>query len=138
MKKTTNINISDAWYGRLLSLPGITFVFLLIVLPVLFLIVLAFLRYNFVTPIAFVGFKNFSNIFSDRLLTHALKTTGIYTFGVTGIALVFALTISYGLHRLGQRRFSTLFRTLAILPFAVPLVLSGLIWRWLLDRQSAS
>ena len=133
MKKITNINISDAWYGRLLSLPGITFVFLLIVLPVLFLIVLSFLRYNFVTPIAFIGFKNFSTIFSDRLLTHALKTTGIYTFGVTGIALVFALTISYGLHRLGSRRLSTLYRTLAILPFAVPLVLSGLIWRWLLD-----
>ncbi|MGD1969826.1 MAG: sugar ABC transporter permease, partial [Desulfobacterales bacterium] len=133
MKKITNFNVSDAWYGRFLSLPGITFVFLLIVLPVIFLIVLSFLRYNFVTPVAFVGFKNFSNIFSDRLLTHALKTTGIYTLGVTSISLIFALAISYGLHRLGHRRLSTLYRTLAILPFAVPLVLSGLIWRWLLD-----
>jgi multiple sugar transport system permease protein len=133
MKKITNIKISDEWYGRLLSLPGIFLVFLLIVLPVISLIGLAFLRYNFVTPIAFVGFKNFSNIFSDRLLTHSLKTTALYTLGVTGISLVFALTIAYGLHRLGQRRLSTLYRTLAILPFAVPLVLSGLIWRWLLD-----
>ncbi|UCF90669.1 MAG: sugar ABC transporter permease [Desulfobacterales bacterium] len=127
------MKISDEWYGRLLTMPGIFLIFLLIFLPVSFLIVLAFLRYNFVTPIAFVGFKNFSNIFSDRLLTHSLKTTGIYTVGVTGISLIFALTIAYGLHRLGQRRLSTLYRTLAILPFAVPLVLSGLIWRWLLD-----
>lgn len=127
------MKISDEWYGRLLSLPGIILVFLLILLPVIFLIGLTFLRYNFVTPIAFVGFKNFSTIFSDRLLTHSLKTTGIYTLGVTSLSLVFALTIAYGLHRLGQRRLSTLYRTLAILPFAIPLVLSGLVWRWLLD-----
>ncbi len=127
------MKISDEWYGRLLSLPGIILVFLLILLPVIFLIGLAFLRYNFVTPIAFVGFKNFSTIFSDRLLTHSLKTTVIYTLGVTSLSLVFALTIAYGLHRLGQRRLSTLYRTLAILPFAIPLVLSGLVWRWLLD-----
>ena len=133
MKKKSKIKISDEWYGRLLTLPGIFLIFLLIVLPVIFLIGLAFLRYNFVTPIAFVGFKNFSTIFSDRLLTHSLKVTGIYTLGVTCLSLVFALTIAYGLHRLGHRRLSTLYRTLAILPFAVPLVLSGLIWRWLLD-----
>jgi multiple sugar transport system permease protein len=133
MKKKSNMKISDEWYGRLLSMPGIFLIFLLIVLPVIFLIGLAFLRYNFVTPVAFVGFKNFSNIFSDRLLTHSLKITGIYTLGVTSLSLVFALTIAYGLHRLSQRRLSTLYRTLAILPFAVPLVLSGLIWRWLLD-----
>lgn len=133
MKKKSQIKISDEWYGRLLSLPGIFLVFFLIFLPVIFLIGLSFLRYNFVTPIAFVGFKNFSTIFSDRLLTHALKITGIYTAGVTLLSLVFALTIAYGLHRLGQRKLSTLYRTLAILPFAVPLVLSGLVWRWLLD-----
>ena len=133
MKNKSKIKISDEWYGRLLTLPGILLIFLLIVLPVIFLIGLAFLRYNFVTPIAFVGFKNFSTIFSDRLLTHSLKTTGIYTLGVTSLSLVFALTIAYGLHRLGHRKLSTLYRTLAILPFAVPLVLSGLIWRWLLD-----
>jgi multiple sugar transport system permease protein len=49
------------------------------------------------------------------------------------VSPIWIFSVSYGLHRLGQRRFSTLFRTLAILPFAVPLVLSGLIWRWLLD-----
>ena len=133
MKKKSKLKISDEWYGRLLSLPGIFLVFFLIFLPVIFLVGLAFLRYNFVTPIAFVGFKNFSTIFSDRLLTHSLKITGIYTAGVTALSLAFALAIAYGLHRLGQRRLSTLYRTLAILPFAVPLVLSGLIWRWLLD-----
>lgn len=133
MKKKSTLKISDEWYGRLLTLPGIFLILLLIVLPVVFLIGLAFLRYNFVSPIAFVGFKNFSTIFADRLLKHALKITGIYTLGVTSLSLVFATIIAYGLHRLGQKRLSTLYRTLAILPFAVPLVLSGLIWRWLLD-----
>ena len=127
------MKISDAWYGRLLSLPGILLVFLLILVPVVCLIGLAFLRYDFIMPIKFVGFKNFATIFSDRLLVHSLKITAIYSMGVTGLSVVFATTIAYGLHRLGHKRFSTLYRTLAILPFAVPLVLSGLVWRWLLD-----
>jgi len=127
------MKISDEWYGRLLSLPGILLVFLLIILPVFFLGGLSLFRYNFVSPVKFVGLENFRSIFSDRLLAHALKTTGLYTLGVTTLSLVFALTIAYGLHRLGERSLSTLYRTLAILPFAVPLVLSGLVWRWLLD-----
>jgi multiple sugar transport system permease protein len=31
------------------------------------------------------------------------------------------------------RTFSTFFRTILILPWAVPLVVSGLVWRWMLD-----
>ena len=128
-----NIKISDEWYGRLLSLPGIFLVFALVIVPIVALIGLSFLRYNFVLPNKFVGIQNYVNVFSDRLLSHSLITTFTYTAGVVGISLIFSLIIAYGLHKLGQKRFSTLYRTLAILPFAVPLVLSGLIWRWLLD-----
>ena len=97
-KNTNNpsdMKISDAWYGRILSLPGIILVFILIIVPVAFLVGLAFLRYNFVMPVKFVGFKNFASIFSDRLLVHALKTTAIYSAGVTGLSMIFATTIHF-------------------------------------------
>jgi len=127
------VRISDEWYGRTLSLPGIVFTFALVVVPVFCLFALSFLRYDFISPIRFVGVKNYVTIFSDRLLSHSLKITTIYTFGVSFISLIASTLIAYGLSTIGKRRFATLYRTLAILPFAVPLVLSGLIWRWLLD-----
>ena len=127
------MRISDEWYGRTLSLPGIVFTFALVVVPVFCLFALSFLRYDFISPIRFVGVKNYVTIFSDRLLSHSLKITTIYTFGVSFISLIASTLIAYGLSTIGKRRFATLYRTLAILPFAVPLVLSGLIWRWLLD-----
>jgi len=128
-----NIKVSNAGYGVLLSLPGIILTFLLVVVPIVSLIGLSFMRYDFISPIKFVGFANYKAIFSDRLFPHSLKVTVIYTSGVGLISLIFSVTIANGLHKLEKKRFATLYRTLVILPFAVPLVLSGLIWRWLLD-----
>lgn len=127
------MKISDEWYGAFLSLPGIILTFILVIVPFASLIGLSFMRYDFINPVKFVGFKDYSVIFSDRLLFHSLSVTAIYTIGVTSISLVFSIIIGQGLHKIARKRFATLYRTLAILPFAVPLVLSGLIWRWLLD-----
>lgn len=132
------MKVSDEWYGRALSLPGITLIFLLVIIPIAILVGVSFLRFNFVSPVEFIGLGNFEDILGDRLLWHALVVTTIYTAGVTSLALVMSLIMASSLSKIGQRRFSTLLRTLAILPFAVPLILSGLIWRWMLDPAIGS
>lgn len=132
------MKVSDEWYGRILSLPGIILIFLLVIVPLATLVRTSFLRYNFVSPVKFIGLGNFRDILHDRLFWHSLKVTIIYTVGVTSLSLVISLIMASSLSKIGERRFSTLLRTLAILPFAVPLILSGLVWRWLLDPAIGS
>lgn len=127
------MEISDEWFGRILSLPGIVLTFLLVIVPTATLFWLGFVRYDYLHPIGYVGLQNFKHVLNDPYFWDSLKFTIVYTFGVVGISLTVSLLLATGLSRIGQKRGATTMRTLAILPFAVPLILSGFIWRWLLD-----
>lgn len=86
----------------------------------------------------FVGLRNFGNLLGVFDLTDinnfywTLKTTIIYTLVTVimqttlGIALAMLLNMK-------KLRFRTTFRTLLILPWAIPTYVSALIWRYLFD-----
>ena len=118
-------------FGLLLSLPGIIFLLALVAYPLAMLIGVSFLRYDYVHPITFYGLTNYIKIFNNRVFWLSLKNTIVYSVGVTTMTTVVGLILAASVARI--QRFSTLFRTLLILPWAVPLVVSGLIWRWMLD-----
>jgi len=125
------MKLSDPKYGMLITLPGIIVLFMIIIVPLGILFGTSFLRYDFIHPIEFIGFENFQKVISRRLFSLALKNTAIYACGVTSLTLITGLVLALLVSRI--RLFSGFFRTLIILPWAVPAVVSGLIWRWMLD-----
>jgi len=118
-------------FGLLLSLPGIIFLLVLVLYPLSMLFSVSFLRYDYVHPVTFYGFTNYIKIFNNRVFWLSLKNTIVYCVGVTSMTTIIGVILAAAVARI--RRFSTVFRTLLILPWAVPLVVSGLIWRWMLD-----
>ena len=118
-------------FGFLLSLPGIIFLALLVVYPFSMLIGISFLRYDLINPIRLIGLNNYLKIFTDRLFWLSLKNTIIYSGGVTALTTIVAILLAASIARI--KKLSTFLRTLLILPWAVPLVVSGLVWRWMLD-----
>ncbi|MGQ9782062.1 MAG: carbohydrate ABC transporter permease [Nitrososphaeria archaeon] len=125
------MKLSNSKYGLLISLPGLIFLFLIIVVPLGMLVSTSFLRYDFIHPIEFIGFENYHIVLGGRLFWLALQNTVVYTVGVT--VLTFALGLILALANSRIRMLSGFFRTLLILPWAVPAVVSGLVWRWMLD-----
>jgi len=125
------MRISDSKYGFLLTLPGLLFLIILIAFPLATLISLSFCKYDFINPVEFVGLENFKWVIEDRVFWLALVNTVIYSIGVTMFTFLIGLLLAITTSRISK--LSTLFRTLIILPWAVPLVVSGLVWRWMLD-----
>jgi len=125
------MKLSDSKFGLLISLPGVIFLFLIIVVPLGMLVVTSFLRYDFIHPIEFIGLQNFYTVISQRLFWIALQNTIVYTVGVTLLTLAIGLILALANSRI--RTLSGFFRTLLILPWAVPAVVSGLVFRWMLD-----
>jgi len=70
-------------------------------------------------------------VLNNRVFWLSLRNTIIYSGGTTTLTLLIGLLLAVSAARI--KRFSALFRTLLILPWAVPLVVSGLVWRWMLD-----
>jgi len=123
--------ISDPRYGVLLTIPGLILLFLLILFPLFYLFYVSFLRYDNIHPIIFYGFKNYEYVVGDRLFLPTLIRTIIFCLGSTALTIAMGLVLALCLNRI--TKLSTLFRSAMILCWAVPVVLSGFIWRWMFN-----
>nr|WP_236041333.1 sugar ABC transporter permease [Streptomyces sp. Y2F8-2] len=117
--------------------PAVTYLLLFFGYPIVKNVVMSFQQYTtttFYTGAApFAGLQNYTKILSSDLFPKALLTTVLFTAGsIAGQFLVgLALALFF------QRRFPLggVLRSLLLLPWLLPLVVSGTTWRWMLDTD---
>jgi multiple sugar transport system permease protein len=115
--------------GFLLSIPYLMHLMLFFIYPVIFSVILVFHRWDIVTPMEFVGFKNVERILSDEVFLQSLINTGVFLFLhiplQIAVALFFAVLLS---RKIIARGF---FRTLYFLPVVVSGVVVTIIFQQL-------
>lgn len=82
----------------------------------------------------FVGLENYFSAFSDPNFWHSLWTSLIYTGG----SIVFSFVIGYCLALFFDRAFpgSGTMRAILLVTYVLPSVVSGTVWRWMLQGDS--
>jgi len=125
------MRLKNSQYGFVLSVPGMIVVVALVLFPVLMLFTTSVMQWTSTKARIFNGIENFRYVFEDRIFWLALWKTAIYTVGVTGLAFLGGMAMALALSRI--RKFSALFRALAMFSWAVPLVISGFIWKWIFN-----
>ncbi len=119
-------------------LPAVLFLVTFLAYPILYNIRLSFISVRasdlLSGSVAFVGLKNYQEIFQDPLTRLSALNTVLFT--VT--SLFFQLAISMALAILYRQKFpgSRLMRSLYLAGWAVPVLVSGTTFRWLLDGDS--
>jgi ABC-type sugar transport system permease subunit len=93
----------------------------------------AYLLLGINAPSAFVGLANYLTFLRDPRSWVFLHNTFIYVFGNVAGDLVVGLILALLLNRPLPLRW--LWRGLAIIPWAMPITVTGLTWRWILDGQ---
>ncbi len=121
------MKISNSKFGLFLSLPGIVLLTLLIIGPLIFLVYTSFLRYDNIRPVVFCGLKNYKYLFRQRVFWLSFKNTLVFCGGTTLLTFVLSLLLAHCLSRI--TRGSSIFRSFAMFPWAVPLVVSGFMWK---------
>ncbi len=115
--------------------PTITLVVVFGHVPALSSLRLAFMRFNILQPgrTAFVGLENFAYVLTDPDFHAALlRVAWFILLGlvlVLGVALLFALVLNENFRGRG------LIRTIVILPWAIPPVVSGHMWKWIFNGE---
>ncbi|UCE55157.1 MAG: sugar ABC transporter permease [Desulfobacterales bacterium] len=125
------MKISNSHYGVILSIPGLIIIIALVIFPLITLLITSVLRYTSIYPITFTGFKNYQYIFGDRLFWLGLEKTVVYSGGVTALTFCGGVILALLLSKI--TRASAFFRSLSMFSWAVPLVISGFIWRWIFN-----
>jgi glucose/mannose transport system permease protein len=78
-----------------------------------------------------VGLQNYINLFSDRRFQIALSNTTIFTLVFMGgcllVGLLMAILLDQGLPGEG------IFRNVYLFPMAISFIVTGVVWRWLMN-----
>jgi sn-glycerol 3-phosphate transport system permease protein len=74
----------------------------------------------------FVWFENFTNVLSNPLYLDSVKTTFLFTFSVTAIAMSSALLLAFMADK--QIRGAGAYKTLLIWPYAVAPAVAAVLW----------
>lgn len=103
--------------------------FLFTMIPVVFSLVLAFMKWDsFGTP-EFVWFDNFSKMMTDDTFWISLKNTFLYTIGVVPLTLVCSLGLAILLNK--KIKGVKFFRTAFFFPYVTSLVAIAVVWNML-------
>lgn len=114
-------------------MPALSVVFLFYFFPLIYSFSISFFKFVTLARVNFVGLRNYVQIFQRNDLRLSLWRTAIFSFSSVGLELFFGLLIALALNEDFKGR--SLARALIIIPWAIPSVVSGIMWKWMLHPQ---
>jgi multiple sugar transport system permease protein len=121
-------------FPYILISPSIIFASFIIIYPVFDLVNLSLNKVNrFGKLRGFNEGANFISILSDQLFYDSLYRTFIWTFGVVVGTIIISIPIAIILNEKFIGR--GIARTIIMLPWAISLAMSSVVWRWALDGE---
>jgi trehalose/maltose transport system permease protein len=126
------INDPEKRTAYIMVLPALLVILLIAAWPVLYNAWLSFQRI-LPTGSSFIGLDNYVQMFTDGVFYRALLNTAIFTVCSVAIEFTLGLGIAVVLNRgfVGQG----ITRAIAIVPWAFPTVVSGIMWRLMYQDQ---
>jgi multiple sugar transport system permease protein len=119
--------------GLLFTAPVLLGYAIFIVIPLVITFVLSFADYSIGGTFKFIGFKNFTDMFTgaDIYFYPSVKATFYYVFASVPLTIVFSFFVAILLNqRIVAKGF---FRGVFYLPVVIPIASSGIIWMWMLQ-----
>jgi multiple sugar transport system permease protein len=115
--------------------PALLIIVLFTIYPVIYAVRISFYRYVLTKPNShpFIGLENFEDVITSYYFKTALINTAVYTIAaVTGVIL-FGLLVGSLLNT--KIRSVNALKIIILLPWAIPAVVAGLMWKWVLNSD---
>lgn len=126
-------SIRDSTFSYLLLTPSVALFVALGLFPMLYSLGLSLWEYklNVQSGKHFVGLDNYIKMFGDSVFMSSLWKTAFYTGTTVLLSIGIGLAVALVLNRdfVGK----SLFLVAMIVPWAVPKVVNGLMWKWIYD-----
>ncbi|MFA5728976.1 MAG: sugar ABC transporter permease, partial [Candidatus Neomarinimicrobiota bacterium] len=107
--------------GYLMSLPYVLYFCLFIGFPIVFSFILIFHKWNVVTPMQWIGLRNFSRLFQDIQFFISIRNTLVFLVIHIPLQIIVALMLALLLNR--KIKLKGFFRAL----YFLPVVVSGVV-----------
>ena len=127
--------VSDTVFAYILNVPSVLIILALVAFPIVYSFIISLKKYNLKRPhrIRFVGLQNYLDIVQEPLFWHSLRVTAYFV--CVSIILILVLGIALALLMNESFRGRGLLRSLILVPWAIPLVINGLMWQWVYNGR---
>ncbi len=116
-------------------LPALLVIVLFTIYPVFYALRSSLFQYVLTKPNShpFVGLKNFSDAITSYYFKTSLINTGMYTLAAVVGVMVFGVLVALLLNT--KLRSVNVLKIIILLPWAIPAVVAGLMWKWILNAD---
>ncbi len=126
-------NSQRTWAPLGFLAPGLSLLFLFLVIPIVLTVWISIHSWSMLTPIStmpFVGLANYRGIFADPVFLIALRNTWLYSLGNLAILIPLAVLIGVLVFSV-QSRVGRIVRVILFLPYVIPNVAVAIVWSYL-------
>lgn len=116
---------------RIFLLPYVVGSLILVIIPALATVAVAFTEYNSIQPPQWAGLANFVKLYNSPLARISLRSTVIFLLIAIPLRMIGALLLALLLQ--SRRRFFTFHRAAVYLPTVIPEVAYAIIWLWIFN-----
>jgi multiple sugar transport system permease protein len=122
-------------YPYLSILPAFLVIALFTIYPILYAVRISFYQYLLTRPKShpFIGLKNFQEVINSYYFRNSLTITTIYTIAAVIGVIIFGLGVALLLN--SKIRLANFLKIFILLPWAIPAVVGGLLWKWILNSD---
>ncbi|MDD4069765.1 MAG: sugar ABC transporter permease [Candidatus Izemoplasmatales bacterium] len=130
LKKKRKLNRAD-WRTWLIFLPGILFVLLFTIYPILKMFVMSFFDWNigFQATSPFMGLQNYVDVLTDPIAIRAIINTFVYAIVTVPLQMIIGLAVALLIN--GIKRLNLFFRLGYYLPVITSWVVVALLFRYI-------
>jgi ABC-type sugar transport system permease subunit len=120
-----------AWlFAYALLAPSLLIILAVNLYPILYAAYISVLQYSMLSPTrAFVGLRNYANLFSDSEFLQSLVRTVYFVVVSISMQLVIGLFVALVLNERFWGRGWV--RAIILIPWAIPTIVNGALWRWI-------
>ena len=137
-RRTLTVRQQDAITGLLLILPALVIILGIALQPILTTLYLSFFDASLskTSQMVFVQFDNYANLLKDALFWNSIGRTLYFTVVSVGLEMVLGIAIAQLItaHPPGWQ----FLRTSLIIPWAIPTIVNGSMWRWIYNADYGS
>ena len=130
-----NLETNQGLLATLLITPSLILTMGLVLMPILNTLIFSFYNIKLAHPERrkFVGLDNYIDYFHNALFWDSIKRTAYFTFVSVGVELILGIAIALLIaqHLKGWK----FLRVAIIIPWAVPTIVTGAIWRWIYNAD---
>ncbi|MBU4444587.1 sugar ABC transporter permease [bacterium] len=120
--------------GYLMSMPYVVYFCIFVAFPLAFSFFLIFHKWNIVTPMEWVGLRNFNRLFHDIQFFKSIRNTLVFL--AIHIPLQIAMALFFAMQLNKKIKFRGFFRALFFLPVIVSGVVITILWEQLYSYET--